>query len=267
MYMSRRKIAKVVAKNNGEATSTPLPTSPVSAVADNGQSAYESPEAAELLQAAVNNPGRCIIEEEPSDSDQPEPVLEIPEETDDDTDIGEPLTTDPALLTVKISKPSPNCFVRFHPDRIHSVKLLAYKPRHNSSPEYHYVVPSLRAAFDKRDLKPVRAFLLTECDSGEAFLWLVPESEMSPYHNAVQRILAQGAEKIAQCAFLIGMADRDNKNKEVPVRLRLSTAEDKLPRLPSRELKVLLAEALGPDRIINSTAHPVYQSLTAGKVL
>jgi hypothetical protein len=218
---------------------------------------------AALLQHAVRTPGVVEIPEAII-TPKTVPVLEIPEANlDPDLDeSGDPLEQDPALMTVAIDRPGPHSWVQLFPDRVLRTVLLGYKPQKNSNPEYHYVIPELQKGVQK-ELKQVRVHLIFDTSGpGEAFLWIVPETEFSPYYNSLMLILSKGEAYVKDHLFRFVKADL--KKRSCDIRVRDRTPEDLEPILPSRPISQLLPEALKPDRLITATSHPVYASLMSG---
>jgi hypothetical protein len=223
-----------------------------------------------LLREAVDNPGSV---EPPDDEIRERPdggeevVTEVPERTLDNEDPGTPLTVPPELMTVRLSKPTPHIFLQLYPDRVLKTALLAYHPTRDSSPEYYHVAEKLEGAV-KRHMKNVLVLLVADMNaSGEPFLWVVPRSDLSPYYNAISAVLARGDAALKDYVFRFDRPDLKGRAKTCPVHLRLRTEEDPKPILPSRRIGVLLFEALGSDRVIRTTDHPVYHSLTSGGTL
>jgi hypothetical protein len=216
-----------------------------------------------LLHDALARPG--IVEIPPAEiTTQPAPVLEIPAASLNLSygDDGEPLEIDPALMTVSIDRPGSHCWVQVFPGHILRTVLLAYKPAKDASPDFHYVCPELQPPL-QRDLKEVQVHLVFDAsDAGGCFLWIVPESQFSPYHNALRRVRERGDAFLRDHLFRFAKAELRKRDCDVRVRTRLP--DDPIAVLPSRPIGQLLPEALKADRIINSTAHPVYQVLTAG---
>jgi hypothetical protein len=240
---------------------------------DNGQPGGPVLETQEELDArhlkeAVENPGVPEIPDEPLTAG-PVPVLEIPQEdlTPDAAEGGEPLPADPALMTVSVGRPGPTTFVRVYPGRTLRTVLLPYKRKRDDSPDYHWVTPELREPL-QRHLRQVNVYLLAEAaEDGESFLWIVPESDFSPYHNGMARVLAMGAEYIRTHLFLFYMKDTGSRKKCCDLEQRLIQPVDVEPLLPSRSVGALLPEALKADRLIRDTSHPVYVNLTSGRRL
>jgi hypothetical protein len=252
--MTRSRIAKPSHHDNGEALK-----------ATNQPPADEARDA-QLLQEAVNNPGVAEIPEAEVQAG-PVQITEIPSVVldPDSAESGQPLEQNPALMTVPLGKPSPHGWVRAYPDRFLRTVLLAYKPHRDSSPEYHYVIPELQRPLQK-ELKQVRVYLLSEAaPPGEFFLWIISETEFSPYHNGMMRVLAKGPEFVRSHKFLFGKAEL--KQRCCPLSFKGLGPDDPDPTPPSRPIPQLLPEALKQERIITSTSHPVYVSLTSGKVL
>jgi hypothetical protein len=191
-------------------------------------------------------------------------VLEIPAASLDpchDAD-GEPLVLDPALMTVTIDRPGPHSWIQMFPGLVLSTVLLPYKPRKDASPDYHYVISELQPSL-LRELKQVQVHLVFDASgAGESFLWILPQTEFSPYYNAVARVLANGDTYLRDHLFRFAKAELRKRNCDVRVRDRLP--DDLVANLPTRPISRLLPEALKPERIINSTNHPVYVALTAG---
>jgi hypothetical protein len=221
--------------------------------------------AAELLKQAINAPGVKEIPPAPIQV-SPKPVLEIPARdlSVDGQEGGQPLPVDPTTLVALVSRPSPHGPVRLFPDRALRAALLAYQPNRNRSPDYYYVIPELEAPMRKH-LKQVRVDLVFDLVGNECFLWITPESDMSPYHNALMRVLSRPPEFIATHKFLFGKADL--KTKSCDLQVKPLAPDDPVPLLPSRSVGVLLAEALGTERTISTTGHPVFLALAPGGTL
>src|SRR5262249_48886369 len=158
---------------------------------------------AALLKQSVNNPGSLEVPEiRPVTA--PTPVLEIlPRDlTPDPGEAGMPLPVDPALMTVTLSRPGPQTWLRLYPERPLRTVLRASKRTRDSSPEYHYVAPALEGMV-KKHLRVVNVHLVAEvAGDGEPFLWIVPESDFSPYHNGMAKVLALGTAFIRQHLFV-----------------------------------------------------------------
>jgi hypothetical protein len=234
---------------------------PATAPNNNGDSTAERDNA--LLREALAKPG--IAEIPPMQiTTQRAPVLEIPAASLDpgQGDDGEPLAIDPALMTVPIDRPGPHSWIQIFPEHMLRTVLLPYKPQKDASPEYHFVIPELQPPV-QRDLKQVHVHLVFDASGpGESFLWILPESEFSPYYNAVARVLAKGDTYLRDRLFRFAKAELKKRDCDVRVRRRLPDDPDAV--LPSRPISQLLPEALKTERIINTTAHPVYVALTAG---
>jgi hypothetical protein len=219
-----------------------------------------------LLREAAENPG--VIEIPPAQiTPQTITVVEIPMATLDPggSASGQSLENDPAIMTVAIDRPGPHAWVQLFPDRTLRTVLLAHKQERNGSPDYYYVVPALQGMV-RKDLKEVLALLVFDANNaGEAFLWLVSGSEWSPYHNAIQRVLAKGEVFLRN--HLFRFLSPEKRARVCPVQVRERTPDDPAPLLPSRPVSQLLPEALGPGRLITSTSHQVYVQLTAGGAL
>jgi hypothetical protein len=221
---------------------------------------------ATLLREAVQHPGVVEIVET---SIQPGriTVTEIPETSlDPHLGIGgTPLEQDPDLMTVSLDRPGPHCWHELFPDKVLRTVLLAFKPNRNSSPDYHFLIPELQGPL-KKHLKQVRVYLVFDAsEQGGSFLWLMPETNFSPYYNTLASIWAKGDTFIRKHLFRFGTAERMAKRCDVEFRPR--TPDDPGAILPSRPLSKLLPEALGPDHLITSTSHPVYVNLTSGRKL
>jgi hypothetical protein len=226
--------------------------------------AGESIGAAAKVRDAVANPGTVEIPEATIQPQQASPVLEIPESDldPDANESGEPLEQDPALMTVALDRPGPHSWIQLFPDKILRTVLLGYKAEKNASPVWHYVIPELQKGLQK-ELKQVRALLVFDASGpGEPFLWVVPESDFSPYFNAIQNCLAKGEAFVKTHLFRFAKAELRKRNCDVRVRAR--TPDDPEPVLPSRPISKLLPEALKQDRLITSASHPVYVSLMSG---
>jgi hypothetical protein len=218
-----------------------------------------------LLKEAVDNPGSATIPEATSGGATPIPAIPA-YDLNPDEETGEVLALDPRLLTAKIGRPSPDVWHQLHLSRSLRVLLLAHKPRADAGSEFYYVVPELQPAV-ARGLKAVHAHLLSPLGAGgEALLWLVLESAYSPYHAAVNRILAQGADFVAKHKFRI--LPPGGRDKVCEIRFAPLTAEDPAPVVPSRPVGELLYSAMAADqRLISDPSHPVFHTLTTGRSL
>jgi hypothetical protein len=234
------------------------------AEANPAPNAGEDARDAALLKEAVASPGSATVPPyEPEATPRPSiPVFDM----DPDEALGESLAQDPRLLTARVGRPSQDTWFQLHPARAQRVRLLAHKPKADASSEFYYVVPELQQALS-RNLKAVNVHLVTPLGAGgEALLWTVLESPFSPYHTAVNRILAQGEDFIAKHKFrILAPGGRD---KVCDIRYTPITAEDPAPAVPSRPTGELLYEALAAEqRVIAGTDHAIYHALTAGRAL
>jgi hypothetical protein len=193
-------------------------------------------------------------------------VTEIGERVlEGEDDGGTAVPVDSALLTVSIMRPTEFSWVKLFPKRKMTVPLLPYKSANESIPDHHYVIPELEAPV-RTYLKQFDVYLVWDAGgAGTAYLWLVPRSPHSPYYNAVQRALALGDEFVETHLFNFGKANL--KTKTCPLKQRDPKPSDPTEVLPSRPLSLLLPEALGPDKIISSTGHPVYVAIAAGRAV
>jgi len=222
-------------------------------------------EAGRLVRESIDGPPLPPILERQLNADGVR-VTEIGERIlEGEDDGGTAVPVDPAILTVTISRPTEFSWVRLFPARKLSVPLLPYKTTRDSVPDPHYVIPELEAPV-RSYLKQFEVHLVWDAGgAGTAFLWLVPRSPLSPYYNALNRALALGDKFVASHLFSFGKADL--KTKTCLLKQRSPKPNDPTEVLPSRHLSLLLPEALGADRIISSTSHPVYMALTAGSVV
>jgi hypothetical protein len=115
----------------------------------------------------------------------------------------------------------------------------------------------------EKHLNQVRVYLVWDANGeGEAFLWIIPETEYSPYHNSMMNVLSKGEAFLRDHLFRFDKADLKKKACGVPFKAR--TPDDPAPILPARPISALLPEALKQEHIISSKSHPVYVSLTSG---
>jgi hypothetical protein len=253
MANRKQKTAAVNPLANGRDPGTHPPADPSTPAED----------AARLLQEAVNNPGAEIPEEPP---EAPTAHYAIPEEEPGPADDarGELLDNDPALMTVQLGRPGPQSWVQLSPKLVYRPRLLAYKERRDASAEYFWVPPALRQPL-RRWVNPVLALLVFDtAGDGETFLWLVPQSSMSPYYAKISLALSKGERFCADNLFCFEYL---RESRRVNLRYTPRTPDDPAAIFPSRPMGQLLYEALGPDRRIESTSHPVYAKLTAGSRL
>jgi hypothetical protein len=218
--------------------------------------------AAQQVRDALANPGVVEIPErkiDPAAVHVTEIGARVLEDADDG---GTPVGMDPALIVVPLGRPTEFSWVRLYPARMLSTPLLPYKASPGDPPNYHFIQPELEAPL-RQYLRQVNVHLVWDASGpGECFLWLVPQSTYSPYYITLQRALALGPEFVATHLFNFGKANL--RAKSCPLKQREPHPNDPIVLLPSRPLSQLLPEALGPDRWITSTSHPVYVALTAG---
>jgi hypothetical protein len=185
---------------------------------------------------------------------------------DPDEEAGQVLSQDPRLLVARVGRPSPHTWVQLYPGKALRTKLLAHKPKADRSDDFYYVVPELVPAVAKHLKVVVVHLVMPLTASAEALLWPIKETSLSPYFKAVNRILDQGADFVAQHKFLIEGAG--GKDKDCTIKFALIDAEDPAPVLPSRSTGELLYEAMEAEqRVIKDPGHPVYRTLTLGRTL
>jgi hypothetical protein len=219
-----------------------------------------------LLKEAVENPGAAEVPEQVL---TPEAAAggEVPAASLDDLpgEQDSPLGSDPALMTARLSRPSPHTLVRLHPDRVLRTVLLAYKESNDASPEYYFVTEGLQRAL-RGELKQVRVHLVSEVSaSGQPFLWVIPESNFSPYHAALEQIYARGETFVRAHVFRFERPDL--KQRAYVPRYRALTPDDHLHPVPSRPVGKLLYEAMLPHNVIDKVSHPIYVALTSARRL
>jgi hypothetical protein len=235
-------------------------------IQDNGDDTrHESPAAerdASLLTDAVKNPGTLEIPDEPPRVGSGI-VTEIPEESLDGAAdaTGKSLDRDPAIMTVELSRPGPFSWIRLFPELTHHTVMLPFRAKRDDVPDYHWVTPELRSAFKGR-LKNVDVYMCFDVlPPGEPFLWIVPQSERSPYAVAIARALARGDQCIRNNVFQFVYSEEDGR--KVHLGERPYEPDDAAVLLPSRPVKVLLPEALG-SKIIRTTDHAIYRAVARG---
>jgi hypothetical protein len=238
-----------------------LATRPTATAAD-----PPTPEDVQQLHNALDDPG--AVEEIPEVL-SPTDALDLDEipAGGAPTDLGEagvPLEEDPALKSVTLDRPNAQGWTMFHPGLAMRVAVLPYRRAKNDPPEYHYVHPDLQTEL-ARHLRTAQAVLCSD-PGGDVFLWLVLETDRSPYYCGYQKALQQGVAFLRDHYFqFILAAGKATKLEKVMVRPK--TPDDAVPVLPTRSLGKLLREALGNDRVINSRNHPVYVQLACGQKL
>jgi hypothetical protein len=261
---SRAKASSQTDRTKLQPDATPSdPATPASNHAGNSQ----ADRGAQMLSEALANPGAAEVPETPIDVGAAS-VQEVPAaDTDPDAgEDGEVLEADPALITTPIEQPSPDIEVLVYPERYLRAQLLKYGADKNDRAEWYFVHRELAPTLAHR-LRFVRVYLLAELSYvPRCFLWPVLESTRSPYHNCMTtKVLARGGEFVRQHKFLFETAQKGEKASKVRAIPR--SPDDPVPTLPTRSIGKLLYEALLPDRVINSTAHPVFKKLTAGRAL
>jgi hypothetical protein len=221
----------------------------------------------ELLADAVANPGSCELPPPLPDSDAPTSVDEIPDrDFDDMPGAGSEVPDDPATMSVEMRRsPGTNTWFRIHPRRIWRGLLFAYKEEANRSAELFFVTPALEKTPGIREqLVPATAVLCEDLNGvGEAFIWLVPANEMSPYFKAMQKVLAKDATDPGKLKFLVYLPRGERKNCKVKV--DYVDANDPHVTLPERSITKLLPEAIGQDHLILHKLHPVFVRQTRGR--
>jgi hypothetical protein len=221
---------------------------------------------AELLKDAVEHPGsKGIPDEAPEVSDKPN--VGIPAESLDAGAevLGEDLDRDPSTMSVGLDRPGPDSWVHMAIDRMLPVLMFPYKRKRTDAPTYYYIDRGQLRDKVQRRLQLVNVHLLFDVGGeGDAFLWVVPTSEFSPYNAAVNRALSRGKQYVAEHLFNFEYVQNTRK---VNLRVRLPLDDDAAVVLPTRETGILLEEALGPERYIRDANHSMYRILTAGSRL
>jgi hypothetical protein len=246
-----------------DATPPPIAEDTTGAIANGEQ---VTPQDVAQLKEALADPGGEAVPEVKL-TEGPVTVMEVPEATlkPDEEDAGQPLEQDPAIMTVQLGRPTPSTWVQFHPGKSMICDLLAYQASRNSSPEYHFVADArLAKRFGKR-MRQVTAYLCNDAEHpDDVFLWLVTRSEMSPYHNAIASVLGRGEAFIRKHSVLFFDVDMQKKKCSIDHR---PLDPDLEPVLPTRPIGRLLYEALGADRVIKDSNHPIAKKLLGGRRL
>jgi hypothetical protein len=126
--------------------------------------------------------------------------------------------------------------------------------------EYYWITPELRKGI-KSELKAVRVFPFFSTLARCHVLWLVKVTLDNPWYTSLQdRLFRQSPE------FFDRNEVRVFGDKEAG-RYRVMKRPRTVPSVtwPDRSTGELLAEALGPSRIITSPDHPLYIDLVSGE--
>jgi hypothetical protein len=253
----RRRRTSAASANGRPSASTPPPATPPDG---NGQPDRD----AALLKDAVANPGGDSIPEEPLTTGGAD--IEIPSESISPAaePRGRRIDNDPATMVVALSKPTPNSWIQLFPDHVFDTVMYAYQPQRNQSPTYYYIEKSLRSVLRQNRFKNVRVHLVYDTNGeGEAFLWLLPLSDRSPYLAAVTEALSHGPKYVADNLFNFDYTFGQSK---VHLSAEPRKPTDPVAVLPARPLGRLLREAMG-DRYVATTGHPMWPVFTMGRRL
>jgi hypothetical protein len=128
--------------------------------------------------------------------------------------------------------------------------------------EWYYVDHSIRKPIreDVRDVLVQPFYSISYRDLG---LWIVPINEGNPWYESAASLFRQEPKFYGENVFRV-ISDRASgkyrcKFKPAPVTT--------LFRWPDRPTEEILGAALGEDRIITDTSHPVYKELIEGQDL
>jgi hypothetical protein len=183
---------------------TPAATPPPAPADSNGEATLDP---AGHLTRAVENPGVTITEDAaPASPGRPVEIL-------GDTsgpgaeDSGQPLEQDPELMVVQLERPNPHAWVAIIPEARLRVLMLPHKSDRSGTPTLYWISPELRRAVAK-ELRPMLVQLMWDTASGgAAFLWAIPDSELSPYFNSLSAILAKGGDFLKSHLFRFSRAE------------------------------------------------------------
>jgi hypothetical protein len=184
-------------------------------------------------------------------------LLEIPEadlDLGDEEDIGE------AGGKPTIGNPSKRAWFVLNPANWSTASLLQHKEREDDVEiKWHFVAPGLQKPI-KEDLTLVRVIPFISVRTKICRLWVKPITVGNTWYESLQgKVFRQPPEFFEQ--FEIRVKSYRAESIYL-VSKRSRTLRD--VTWPTKKTNTLLAEALGPDRMILDESHPLYRDLVDG---
>jgi len=184
--------------------------------------------------------------------------LRVPrEDISADIELGEDLDLK-ELQAKKIRKPGRREWIALNRQSELPTRLLIHKPKIDGIEVEHYYIDSRLRGPVREELKEVRVFVFYSFVTHSYTLWIINVTIDNSWYESLQVLLNQPT------AFFIDNAIRvipDKPNSRYRVRFKPKPEDVAWPTKATEEL---LGEALGPDRFINSTEHPIYRDLIEG---
>lgn len=174
-----------------------------------------------------------------------------------DTDLGEELDLKD-LQTKKIRKPARREFIALNRTSELTTRLLIHKPKADGIEVEHYYIDSGLRSPIREELKEVRVFVYYSFVAHTYALWIVNVTIDNSWYESLQPLLAQPLPFFEKNAIRV-ISDKPNSR----YRVRYKPLSEKVA-WPTKSTEELLGEALGPERFINSTDHPIYRDLVDG---
>jgi len=174
-----------------------------------------------------------------------------------DIDAGEELDLKD-LQSKKIRKPGRREWIALKRNSELPTRLLIHKPKPDGiEVEHYYVASNLRSPI-RDELKEVRVFFYYSFLTRAHALWIVNVTVDNSWYESLQPLLSQPLDFFVQKAIRV-ISDKAKSR----YRVRYKPMPEKVV-WPSKFTEELLGEALGPERFIKSTDHPIYRDLIDG---
>jgi hypothetical protein len=164
-------------------------------------------------------------------------------------------------LPKKVRRLNRHEWIALHHASEHPTVLLFHKPTAEAiEDEHYYVDPALRGPI-RDELKPARVFVYYSFTTRSHGLWIVKVTPNNSWYESLHELFKLPAEFFNANAIRI-MSDR----KAYRYRVRHKSIPHTVS-WPQQGTDVLLGEALGPSRFINTADHPLYRELVEGEEL
>ena len=164
-------------------------------------------------------------------------------------------------LPKKIRKPDRREWIVLNRASEFTIRLLIHKPKADGiEVEHYHIAMPLRDPI-RDEFKSVRIFLYYSLKTKTYNLWVLNVTIDNTWYESLAQLFKQPSDFFEKNAIRI-VSDKTNQRYRVKFKPFISEIT-----WPTEEIGVLLAEALGRDRLITSPDHPLYRDLIEGTEL